>query len=49
MIDEGYATTMAEGLKVESRAARESARSLTPDALAARRAGVQARGREQVK
>ena len=47
VIDEGYATTMAEGLKVESRAARESARALTPEALAARRAGVQQRGRQQ--
>ena len=49
VIDEGYATTMAEGLKVESHAARESARTLAPAALAARRAGVQQRGRQQAK
>jgi enoyl-CoA hydratase len=47
VIDEGYATTMAEGLKVESRAARASAQSLTPEAVGARRAGVQRRGRQQ--
>lgn len=49
VIDEGYATTMAEGLKVESRAARDQARALTPEALAARRAGVQQRGRQQTR
>jgi hypothetical protein len=48
VIDEGYATTMADGLAIESRASREHARSLTPEALAARRAGVEQRGREQV-
>jgi enoyl-CoA hydratase len=48
VIDEGYSTTMAEGLAIESRASREHARSLTPGAVAARRASVQQRGREQM-
>jgi hypothetical protein len=39
---------MAEGLAIESRASREHARLLTPGAVAARRAGVQQRGREQM-
>jgi enoyl-CoA hydratase/carnithine racemase len=47
VIDAGFATTLAEGLRVEAEANREHARTLTPDAIAARRAGVQARGRDQ--
>ncbi|HVO27858.1 MAG TPA: enoyl-CoA hydratase-related protein [Candidatus Margulisiibacteriota bacterium] len=46
VIDEGYATTLGEGLKVESRAARESARALTPEALAARRAAAREKASE---
>jgi enoyl-CoA hydratase len=49
VIDEGFATTFGEGLRIESVANHEHARSLTPDAIAARRAGVQARGRDQSK
>ena len=49
MIDAGYAETFAAGLALESEASRAHARSLTADALAARRAGVQARGRDQSK
>lgn len=47
VIDRGYATTLAEGLQIESDASRAYARQLTPEALAARRAGVQDRGRQQ--
>jgi len=48
-IDEGYALSLADGLKVESKAAAAHARQLTPQELADRRAGVQQRGREQAK
>lgn len=47
VIDQGYAATLADGLALESRTAREHARGLSPEALAARRSGVQQRGREQ--
>lgn len=47
VIDEGYATTFGEGVKLESEASRAHARTLTADAIATRRAGVQERGREQ--
>ena len=40
VIDDGFATTLAEGLRVEAQANREHARSLTPGAIAARRAGA---------
>ncbi len=49
VIDEGFATTFADGLRIEAVANREHARALTPDAIAARRASVQARGRDQSK
>jgi len=47
VIDAGYAATFADGLTIEQAAARAHARTVTPAALAARRAGVQARGRAQ--
>lgn len=47
VIDEGYATTFAEGLRLETKASAENARRLTPEQIAARRAGIQARGRQQ--
>ncbi len=47
VIDDGYARTFGEGLTLESEASRAHARTLTPGAIAARRAGVQTRGREQ--
>lgn len=47
VIDEGYAATFADGLALEGKASRAHARTLTADAIASRRAGVQARGREQ--
>jgi len=49
VIDEGYALSLADGLKAESNAAAAHARQLTPEELAARRTGVQQRGREQAK
>jgi len=49
VIDAGYAETFARGLALESEASRAHARALTPEVLAARRAGVQARGRDQSK
>ena len=49
VIDAGYAETFAGGLAVEAAAAREHARGLTPELLAARRTAVQQRGREQSK
>jgi enoyl-CoA hydratase len=47
VIDAGYAETFVRGLALEAEASRAHARSQTPAMLAARRAGVQARGREQ--
>jgi len=47
LIDEGYAGTFAEGLALESRAANTQVRQVTPEEIAARRAGIQARGRQQ--
>ena len=47
VIDDGYAQSFAEGLRLEAQASRAHARSVTPESIAARRAGVQARGREQ--
>jgi enoyl-CoA hydratase len=49
VIDAGYAETFARGLAIEADASRAYAASLTPELLAARRAGVQQRGREQAK
>lgn len=49
VIDAGYADTFAHGLAIEAEASRDHARSLTPEQLAARRAAVQQRGREQSK
>jgi enoyl-CoA hydratase len=49
VIDEGYAETFARGLAIENEASRAHAKSLTPEVLAARRAGVQSRGRDQSK
>lgn len=44
---EGWATTLGEGLRLESRASIEHARSVTAADVAARRRGVQERGRSQ--
>ena len=49
VIDAGYAETFGRGLVLEGEASRAHARSLTSEVLAARRAGVQSRGRDQSK
>jgi len=49
VIDAGYAQSFADGMRVEAEASRAFARSVTPEVLQARRAGVQARGRAQTK
>jgi enoyl-CoA hydratase len=47
LIDEGYATTFAAGLRLEARASREHAKQITPEIVADRRGAVQERGRRQ--
>lgn len=47
LIDEGYATTLDEGLHLEMRASAEHALSLTPEQIAVRRLAIQQRGRAQ--
>jgi enoyl-CoA hydratase/carnithine racemase len=49
VIDEGYATTFGEGLRLEQTRNRAHAASVTPEKIAARRAQVQSRGRAQTK
>ncbi len=49
VIDAGYATTFAEGLRLETAASRAHARTVTPESIAARRRLVQERGRSQTK
>jgi enoyl-CoA hydratase len=46
---EGWATTLAEGLALEARTSIEHARSVSAADVAARRRGVQARGRDQAR
>jgi enoyl-CoA hydratase len=48
IMDEGWAATLAEGMALEDDASREHMRrNVTPEAVAARRKGVQDRGRSQ--
>src|SRR5215468_2895484 len=47
VIDEGFATTLSEGLKIEHQAWQARARQVTPDAIAERRTAIQQRGRRQ--
>jgi enoyl-CoA hydratase len=47
VIDQGFATTYGEGLRIEGETNRQHARTLTREAIATRRQGVQARGRTQ--
>jgi enoyl-CoA hydratase len=47
--DEGYATTLGEGLRIERHASREHAASVRPEDVAARRRGIQERGRKQAR
>jgi enoyl-CoA hydratase len=49
VIDDGYATTFADGLRLEQARNREHAASITPEKIAARRAAVTARGRAQTR
>ena len=47
MIDEGFATSFGEGMRMEARRSREHLAGVTPESVAERRSGIQARGREQ--
>ncbi|HEV8717044.1 MAG TPA: enoyl-CoA hydratase [Candidatus Binatia bacterium] len=47
VIDEGFATTLNEGLKIEHEAWRARVRQVTPATIAERRATIQQRGRAQ--
>jgi enoyl-CoA hydratase len=47
VIDDGYATSFGDGLRIEQARNREHAKTVTPEKIAARRAQVQARGRSQ--
>jgi enoyl-CoA hydratase len=47
MIDDGYAIGFAEGMALEARASRDHLRQVKPEDVAARRAGIQQRGRGQ--
>ena len=47
VIDQGYATTLSEGLRIESQASLDQVRGVSAETLAARRASVQQRGRTQ--
>jgi enoyl-CoA hydratase len=47
VINEGFAASLSDGLRVEHEAWRAHNRQVTPEAIAARRAAVQERGRAQ--
>jgi len=47
MIDRGYAGTLADGMALEARLSQQHLAGVTADAVAARRAGIQDRGRRQ--
>ncbi len=47
IIDEGYAATLGEGLAIEHRRSSANNRTVTPESVEQRRAGIQARGRTQ--
>lgn len=47
VMDEGYATTLGQGLDIEYDAWREQVKQATPEAIAARRETLQQRGRTQ--
>jgi len=49
LIDDGFARPFGEALRLETEVSRAHASGLTPDAIAARRAGIQARGRSQTQ
>jgi len=47
MIDRGYAGTFSDGMALEQKISREHLADVTSEAIAARRAGIQDRGRRQ--
>jgi enoyl-CoA hydratase len=47
VIDSGYAASLKDGLQIEHDAWAEQVRTVTPEAIAARRANIQQRGRTQ--
>jgi enoyl-CoA hydratase len=47
MIDLGYAGTFADGMALEQKISRDHLADVTSEAIAARRAGIQDRGRKQ--
>lgn len=47
IIDEGFAASFGEGMAIENRRSTANNRAVTPEAVEARRAGIQARGRTQ--
>jgi enoyl-CoA hydratase len=47
VIDAGYAASLAEGLQIEHEAWEAQVKQVTPEAIAARRANIQQRGRTQ--
>jgi enoyl-CoA hydratase len=47
LIDEGYAMPFGDAMRLEARRSIEHARSVTPEAIEARRSGIQERGRSQ--
>jgi len=49
VVDDGYATSFGEGLRLESAAYKEHLKGVTAQAVGARRAEIQNRGRQQSK
>ena len=49
VVDTGYATTFREGMALELKASKEHMAAVGSESIAARRAGIQDRGREQQK
>jgi enoyl-CoA hydratase len=49
LIDDGYAGTFADGMRMERKRSNEHVRGVTPDAIANRRASIQERGRGQAR
>lgn len=47
LIDDGYATTFGEGMRLELEVSRQHMESVTPEQVAQRRASIQQRGRSQ--
>jgi enoyl-CoA hydratase len=47
LIDDGFAESFGDGLKTERKVSSAANKSVSPDAIAERRAGVQNRGKQQ--